>query len=287
MLTTLHLHTGQPAAPHDVWQAWEVEPLVLAGALTAAWLYATGHRRSAADSVQGRAFAAGLGAVVAALASPLDVVAGSLASAHMVQHMLLTVVAGPLLASSRPVATILHGLPPGWRKGTGRWRRRVGLTPRRMLVLGGPGFAWLANAGSLWLWHSSVLYEAAIRSDAVHALEHASFLIAAVWLWSAALRGLWSRRSSPGVGILLLFTTAIQGVLLSAIITFAGSPWYETYESSAPSWGMTALQDQHLAGLIMWTPSTLIYTGIALALLMRWISDTERSEPRAATGRRA
>ena len=85
------------------------------------------------------------------------------------------------------------------------------------------------------------------------------------------------------MAILLLFTMAMQGVLLSAVMTFATSPWYLEYLGTAPLWGLDPLADQQLAGLIMWIPSGLIYTGAALALLVRWISDSEAPRHRSTS----
>lgn len=274
MLTELHFHTGQPVAPHDVWMAWEVDPLMLGAVAVATLAYGRGLKRLRRRDGRARFFGAGMVVLLVAVGSPLEGMAGSLASAHMVQHMLLVVVAAPLLAWSRPLATIVHGSPVSWRKATGSWRRRRRLTPARMDWLAHPVLAWLSLAGSLWLWHSSFMYDLALRSEAVHALEHALFLLSAVWFWSAVLKGLWSPRHSVGPAILLLFTMGVQGVLLSAMLTFSEYPWYEAYAGTAPLWGMTALEDQHLAGLIMWIPGGLVYTGSALAVLVRWIGDT-------------
>lgn len=274
MLTELHLHTGQPVAPHDVWTAWEIDPLVLGAVAVTALAYGRGLKSLSRRDTRGRFFGAGVVVVLVAVASPLEGMAGSLASAHMVQHMLLVMVAAPLLAWARPLPTILHGSPLSWRKATGSWRRRWRLTPSRMDRLAHPALAWLFLAGTLWLWHSSSMYDLALRSEAVHALEHALFLVAAVWFWSAVLRGMWSPRHSVGPAILMLFTMGVQGVLLSAMLTFSDYPWYEAYAGTAPLWGLTPLEDQHLAGLIMWIPGGLLYTGSALAVLIRWLGET-------------
>ncbi|MGH2394223.1 MAG: cytochrome c oxidase assembly protein, partial [Candidatus Limnocylindria bacterium] len=171
MLIHIHPHPGQPIAPHDVWGSWNPDPLILAASLTLGWAYMRGNRGADWLDTRSVAFGLGMGAVLIALTSPLDAVAGSLASAHMVQHMLLVVIAGPLLAWSRPLSTMLRGSPLRWRKVSGRWRRRTGLTPSRLRFLGHPGAAWLTLAGVIWLWHSAALYGAALRLEAVHALE--------------------------------------------------------------------------------------------------------------------
>lgn len=275
MLTSLHPHAGRPVAPHDVATAWSIDPLILGIVMAVAIAYRRGSQRSALAERGKRCFWVGIAVVLVALVSPLDGVAGALASVHMVQHMLLVVVAAPLLAWSRPISTLLQAEPIRWRKATGRWRRKVRLTPSRLEWLTHPFLAWLALAASLWVWHSSYLYGMALRVEAVHGLEHMIFLVAGVWFWSAVLKGMWTPRHSLGPSILLLFTMGIQGVLLSVMLTFSDRPWYDEYLATAPLWGMTALEDQHLAGLIMWIPGGLIYTGAALAILARWIGDQE------------
>lgn len=277
VLTHVLVHPGLPTAPHDVWTSWNPDPVIAATAVLVAWAYARGARRS--SDHRGTAFAVGLGVTLVALLSPLHAVAGSLASAHMAQHMLLIVVAGPLLAWSRPLLTMERGTPQQWRRLIGRGRRRTRLTPRRVKRLLRPGLAWLAHAIAIWVWHSSVLYGATLQYELVHAAEHATFLLTAVWFWSVVLEGFWSRQRSLGMGILMLFAMAMQGVLLAVVMTFAGSPWYMGYTATVGTWGLTPLQDQQLAGLIMWIPSGLVYTGFALLLLVRWIGDTDPASP--------
>jgi putative membrane protein len=196
----------------------------------------------------------------------------------MVQHMLLVVVAGPLLAWSRPLATSLRAVPLSWRKASGSWRRRAGLTPVRTAWLYHPVPPWLALAGSVWLWHSSFMYGLALRYEAAHVLEHAMFLVSAVWFWNIALGGLRRPPRAVGTSVLMLFTIALQGVLLSAMLTFSEYPWYREYLDTAPRWGLTPLEDQQLAGLIMWIPGGLVYTGAALAVIYRWIGTGEEAD---------
>lgn len=277
MLTRIHPHTGQPLALHDLWGAWNLDPLILSVVLMAGWLYLRNVRMLRPLRGQVLSFCLGLAAVLVALVSPLDAVAGSLASAHMLQHMLLVMVAGPLLAWGRPVATILRTSPLAWRKAGGRWRRRAGLTPHRLRLMRHQGLAWLTLTAVMWVWHSAYFYGAALGSRPVHALEHATFFFAAVWFWSVVFEAVWVPRRSLGMGVILLFTMAMQGVLLSAVMTFAESPWYAPYLDTTSQWGLEPQADQQLAGLLMWIPSGLIYTGAALALLLRWIDPTDRA----------
>lgn len=254
---------------------------ILLGLLLAGWAYGRGYaaspRRTLADHRRAWRFALGLLSVAIALVSPLEPLARSLASAHMVQHLLLVLVAAPLIALSGPFPIMLRGAPPRLRRAAGRWRRGLKVSPARLRILLHPGVAWLAHAGALWLWHSSVMYGAALRNDATHMLEHASFLGTALLFWSVVVQEGPAPRTSHGTRILLVFTMAMQGVLLGVLLTFAGTPWYAGYATTTAAWGLDPLTDQQLAGVLMWIPGGIVYLTAALLLLAAWIRDSEPS----------
>ena len=263
-------HAGQPLAPHDLWRAWNLDVPLLVGVILALSVYRRGRLRGPrrqADAWRARCFTGALGVVVVALVSPLDALSGALASAHMVQHVLLLLVAAPLLALSSPGVTLLRGTPPAVRHTTGRWRRR--LRPLRS-----PAAAWALHVGTIWFWHAAVPYDAALDNDLVHVAQHASYLVTGLLFWQVVLGG--RRAVSKGLGILLVFTMAMQSVFLSALLTFASAPWYAGYASTTRAWHLEPLADQQLAGVIMWIPAGLVYLGAALALLVLWIRATER-----------
>ena len=127
-------------------------------------------------------------------------------------------------------------------------------------------------------------YDAAVRNEGIHALEHMSFLATAILFWWVAIRPGQHHRLSGGTDVLFVFTAGIQSGALGAILTFAGSPLYPAYAHSVAQWGLTPLQDQQLAGLIMWIPAGLVYLAAAAALFVRWLLTMER-EARRAEGR--
>jgi cytochrome c oxidase assembly factor CtaG len=278
VLTPVLAHPGQPPAPHDLWGAWNLDPLLLLGLLLAAWAYRRGQAggpRRPVDTWRARCFALALVAVGLALVSPLDAASSALASAHMVQHLLLLLVAAPLLALSAPSSAILRGSPLPVRRAAGRWRRRLGLTHRNLRVLGHPAAAWLLQVGVLWFWHAAVPYDAALASEPLHLLEHASFLITAVLFWHVVVGVRGAARVSNGLGVLLVFGMAMQSVLLSVLLTFARTPWYAGYASTTAPWGLDPLADQQLAGAIMWIPAGGVYLAAALVLLASWLRAAE------------
>ena len=276
MLIPLLAHAGRSVAPHDLWGAWNLDPPLLLGLVLLTWAYWRGEIRSRGREVdrrRARCFFAALVAVVAALISPLDAMSHALASAHMVQHVLLLLVAAPLLALSSPAGALVRGSPMVVRRATGPWRRRFGVT-RARLALRHPAVVWALHVGTIWFWHASAPYDAALRNQAVHGVEHVSFVVTGLLFWHVVL-GV-RRRVSGGLGVLLVFTMSLQSVFLSMLLTFASAPWYSGYASSTRSWGFDPLGDQQLAGLIMWIPAGLVYLGAGLALLVGWIKASER-----------
>jgi putative membrane protein len=262
-----------PVGPGEVWGAWTFDPLVVAGLLVGAALSARGYTRTRgrgrAAASRAASFAAALVTIAVALVSPLDAMAETLFSAHMVQHLLLIVVAPPLLVVSRPVVTILAGLPRGPRRSLARIGRDLshgglGRALRR------PAVAWCAFAGSLWVWHLPVLYRAAVLDPGLHALEHAIFLGTSALTWSVAL----SSRTGGELGALgralFLLSCAVQSGLLGALLLLAPRPLYPVHGAGPALWGLTPLSDQQLAGAIMWIPPSGIYLAVAAGILVRW-----------------
>jgi putative membrane protein len=258
---------------------------ILAGLVAAAIAYAAGLRRlwragpGAPTGWQAAAFAAGLATVAIALCSPLDTLAHGLFVAHMAQHMLLVMVAAPLLVLGAPGLPLAVALAPDWRRRLGRLRHRPAVRAARDLLTR-PLVAWAIHVGTLWAWHLPGPYQAALASDAVHAAEHASFLGTAVLFWWVVLSRAGRHRLAPGFAVLYLFAAALQGSALGALLTLAPAPLYPLQAAAAPPWGPAPLADQQLAGLVMWVPADLIYLGVAGTLFMRWLVSLERTSPR-------
>jgi putative membrane protein len=269
VLTVVVAHADAPLAPHDLWSAWGSDPLVLGGLLVLAALHRRG-RTAATPPWRARCFTAGLLAVGVALLTPLDALSSALASAHMVQHLLLVLVAAPLLALSAPGGVLLRGSPDVVRGSLVGWRRRLRLTGTAAHALRHPGAVWPLHVGALWAWHAAVLYGAALEHPVVHGLEHGVFLATGLLFWRIVV-GARPARVSPGLGVLLLFGVTLQSALLALLLTFAGTPWYEAYATTTQAWGLEHLADQRLAGAIMWVPAGFVYLGAALTLLVRWL----------------
>jgi putative membrane protein len=273
-------HSGRPPAPHDLWGAWNLDPALILGAGVAAWAYRRGcsSGRDPVDIWRARCFAAALVAIGVALVSPLDAASGALASAHMVQHVLLLLVAAPLLALSAPSTALLRGSPAVVRRAGGRWRRRLGLTRGNLRLLRHPVAVWLLHVTTLWFWHAAVPYDAALHHRLLHVLEHASFLVTALLFWRVVIGARAADRVPNGFGVLLVFAMAMQSVFLSALLTFAREPWYSGYATTTAAWHLEPLADQQLAGVIMWIPAGLVYLAAGLGLTVAWVRTAERQD---------
>jgi putative membrane protein len=223
---------------------------------------------------QAAAFGGGWLALFVALLTPLDALSTALFSAHMVQHLLLILVAAPLLVLARPLAALAWGLPPALARRLARgWLGRPAL-PRLAGWIAAPAIAWSLHAAAISVWHAPLLYEWALADEMAHALEHAAFLASGLLFWWALIHGR-GRAASYGASALYVFAMALVSTLLGALITFAPAPWYASYSETTAAWGLSPLADQQLAGAIMWVPPGIVYLGTALALLVAWLRAVE------------
>jgi cytochrome c oxidase assembly factor CtaG len=260
-------HAGRAPEPHDLWTMWTFAPAVLLGLAVVCWLYARGVRALWRAAGAGRGiptwrvacFAGGIFAVALALLSPIDGVASALFVVHMIQHMLLVVVAAPLLILGDAGTATLWALPRDARRGVGAWWRARRALPAIWDALRRPLVAFMLQVLAIWLWHMPALYDAALRRESVHVAEHASFFLTALLFWYPIADAHPRRRFSVGVATLYLFAAGLQCTLLGALITFARHPWYFGHYATTAAWGLTPLEDQQLAGLVMWIPAGLVY----------------------------
>lgn len=266
-------------SPAEVLRTWTFEPGVVVGiALLALW-YAYGVRSLWRSAGRGRgvgaaqiaAFVAGLLTLVVALISPLDAMGDMLFSAHMVQHLLLILVAAPLLVLGKPLLPLMWAMPAGTRPRGARWWHRARAARAAIRTLTSPGVAWTLHIGDLLFWHIRGPYDWTLRNESIHALEHATFVGTAVLFWWAVLQPSGRRRLSYGMSVLYVSAAGLVMSALGAVLTFAPSPWYVGYLTTTAAWNLTPLQDQQLGGLIMWIPASVVYLGAACWFFVQWI----------------
>jgi len=275
----------QVVAPSDLAGSWTFEPALLAALALAALVHGRGRVRlgrriaRARETRRAVAFYGGLVVLAAALMSPLDALASALFSGHMAQHLLLMIVAAPLLVYARPSAALVAGLPAGGRDMVRRSGLRGPNAQRSVRgtahALANPLVVWIIGAVALWAWHMPALYEAALAHEPLHVLEHASFFGAAVLFWSVVFAS-GTRRGLPRpVAIVLVFASGVQGSALGAVLLFASTPLYAAHEAGARMWDVSPLADQQLAGALMWSPPALLYIVVMGWLLVRWFDEME------------
>jgi putative membrane protein len=243
-------YCGPSPLPEDLWGRWNFDPVLLAVILAAAALFWVGQPLRSRHST---GFAASMALLAVIFISPLCALTVALFSARVVHHVLLVAVAAPVLAWA-----LLHHA---------RWRGRLSalaglLTP--LLVL---------HTVIFWLWHAPDAYLLALSSTPVYWLMQLTLLGSAMLFWGAVLL------ASPGRAIVALVAVTIQMGLLGALLVFSGQPLYAPHFASTEAFGLTALSDQQLAGLIMWVPASLPYLLVAVWRLANWLRHSEATQP--------
>ena len=264
---------------------WHVDPLVAGSLLAAAagWIWlarrvARLHPGHPVAPARTAAFMGGLVAIAVALLSGIERYDTTLFSVHMVQHLLLIVVAAPLIALAAPVTQVLRAASTEARR---RWLLPALHSPV-VSALGHPVVAWLSFTLVLWLSHFSPLFDIALEDDGVHRLEHALFLVSALLFWWPAVAADPARRRLPYPvrGLYLLLQLPVNSFLGMAL-TFAAAPLYPHYASLGSPYGMSALADQQLAGGIMWLAGDVVFIVAVLAVVAAWMRHEERDAPAA------
>jgi cytochrome c2 len=140
---------------------------------------------------------------------------------------------------------------------------------------------WLLFCGAFALWHLPKPHQDALENEAVHALEHASFLLTALMFWSIVIEPSGRRRLGYGATLVLVVTTAALSGMPGALLALAPRPLYSAYAAGAAAWGMTPMEDQQLAGLVMWVPAGFAYVAAAAVLFVKWLAAAERDMRRS------
>ncbi len=236
-----------------------LEPSLILALTTAAFLFAVGLARKSKGAAlkplefrRAGYYALGLLVVLLALISPLENASEKLVCVHMAQHMLLVLVAAPLLAQSRFDIVLPWAIPYSGRQ---RLAQSYGRLRKSTLwrYVASPSVIWFAFVASFVAWHAPGPYRAALLHPALHELEHVTLALSAIFFWSMALQG-----ADRGAAIIWLATAAVATGLPGALILFAPHPVYEASISSEATIGWI-IEDQQIGGLIMWILGDAIY----------------------------
>jgi putative membrane protein len=265
------------AAHRWTWEPFTIVVLVVSAGLWTLGTRAVWRRAGVGRGVrrwQAVSFGCGLLSLAAALLSPIAWLSTVLFSVHMTQHEILMLVSAPLLVFGHPLFAMLWALPRGAREALGRWSQGM-VVARSWRAATGPFTVFAVHAAVLWIWHAPRLYEAALRNDAIHALEHLSFVVTAALFWWGMIHGRYGRMGY-GVAVLYIFLTAIHSSVLGALMTISPDVLYADYAAAGAPWHVNAIEDQQLAGLLMWVPSGLVFIVFGLALFAAWLGESDK-----------
>ncbi len=276
-LLSLCLATLPETTPGQVWASWSLSPVIVLPLALFGILYARGITRMGGEArpslVRQLQYAAGMACLILALVSPLCRMAATLAWAHMIQHVLLVAGAPLLLALSRPGDALLHGLP-------GLLRARIESLPPGSSVVRSHAYllaGFLLYGANIWLWHIPALYQGALLNAGLHLLMYAVLLTASLVFWHGVLETYRMPGAGSGLAAALLFFTFLHTALLGVLLALSPYVWYPLLAERGAAWGLSALDDQRLAGLIMWIPMGGVYFAAALAILAKLIAGSGRA----------
>jgi len=262
--------------PHHAELGWTLDPLLTVPLALALLIYFVGWMRlskRASVPVRPALFLSGWAVLSLSLTSPLHEAGESSFTMHMIEHELIMLVASLLLAASGAGGVLAWGLPRALRQSlAGSWKSPLQRLWRRLTE---PITATVVQGVVMWAWHAPPLFDRALDSFAWHIAQHSCFFFSSLLFWWAMLhpRG---RGSGYGVSAACLFATSLIGGALGALMSFSSSPWYADYAAMGMTGiGLDPVNDQRLAGLIMWIPGGLVHGIAALALCYKWLKAAE------------
>lgn len=271
-----------PSFPSSLLE-WRLDPTAIVPLLLVAALYVWAVRRVDAAHPGNRhpahrtwLFMAGLAAIAVALTSPIEAYEGLLFSVHMIQHMLLELVAAPLLLAGAPITLALRASSPTVR------RRLLSVLQSRVVhVVSFPVIAWVLFAAVNWGWHFSTLYDQALENELLHYFQHATFLGAALLFWWPAIGADPSPWRLPHpMRLFYLFLAMPQNSFLGVALLQTSTVLYPHYVTNGRTWGPSPLEDQHLGGVLMWVMGDMAFlVGMAVVVAL-WVRHEERRTTR-------
>jgi len=279
-------HGGDASAPGfpGILLEWRFEPIVLVGVAIAAIGWVILARRVAGrhpdhphPTWRGIAFLGGLATLAFALMSPIEAYEGSLFSVHMLQHMLLELVAAPLLLLGAPATLALRAASPSVRSSL-----LAVLHSRAVAVLSFPLLAWVLFAAVNWGWHFSSLYDQALENPWLHDLQHVTFLGAALLFWWPVVGADPARWRLPHpVRLFYLFLAMPQNSFLGIALMSAPTALYPHYLTNVRDWGPTPAVDQSIGGMLMWAGGDVVFLLAMGFVVAAWVRHEDRRTARA------
>ena len=273
---------GPPSSLLDLLLMWSFDPLVQVPLIATAVAYISAvrkvdreHPANPVPRMRTVAFLAGIVAIELALQSPIERYDTTLFSIHMIQHILLTLVAAPLLVAGAPITLLLRVARADQRK---RWILPV-LHSRLLRVISFPVVTWIVFAGVMWGTHFSSVFNASLENPLEHDLEHVAYLLAGLLFWWPLVGpdpSPW-RMPHPVRAIYALLQMP-QNTFLALAILQAPQPLYAHYATLQRTWGPTVLEDQQLAGGFMWIAGDIVFLLAILFVVRGWMQQERRDE---------
>jgi cytochrome c oxidase assembly factor CtaG len=256
---------------------WTLDPLLTVPLALALMIYMIGWGRlskRASAPVRPTLFLSGWLVLTLALTSSLHEAGERSFTMHMIEHELIMLVATLLLAASGAGAVLAWGLPRSLRLALGGgWKSPLQSLWRRLT---GPITATIIQGVVIWAWHAPILFDRALDSFGWHIAQHACFFASSFLFWWAMLHPR-DRAGGYGVSAACLFATSLIGGALGALMSLSSSPWYADYAAMGMTGiGLDPVDDQRLAGLIMWIPGGAFHGIAALVLFYKWLKTSER-----------
>lgn len=282
-------------ASSAILRSWEIQPFILILFIVLGTLYTRGWWQLRQKSVHNKlatgwhlfAYITALILITIALMSPIDVLGGLLFYMHMIQHLLLTMFAAPLLMLANPLPFILWGLPDKQRRTAARWLSQLlsknAPFRKQLKAVTGPGVCWIIMVAFLWGWHDPDMYNSALRSEVVHNLEHITFFLSALLYWWHAtgagprIHKLMSRPARIGYLLAGIPANMLPGIAIS-FSTSVLYTYYETVPRLPAPFTVSVLSDQTIGGIIMWVPGSMMFIIAALAVIAAWLQEEEQKK---------
>jgi len=276
--TPVAAHDGTPLSPHTLMRMWDWESWSMVGLILIAWLYSRGVRilwwRSGVGQVitvgQALAFNSGLTVLFIAFVSPLHALSADLFIAHMMQHLLLILLAAPLLLLGKAPVALRWAIPKEIQRYWHYWWRRQSDLHLIGRVIRQPRVSWGLYLATLWLWQTPYVYKVALHDGVVHWAQHGVLLTAAMLFWRLLLLPKMDESISPALRFGFVATVALAGILLGILITLTPPFWYPSYLPTAQQWGLTPIVDQQVTGIVLLVSMALVYLSLTVAAWRAW-----------------
>lgn len=279
-------HGGEGLSAAAVWSMWQFTLDIVIGTLLVALVYVAGVARRRGTTTPSQvlrhvSFFTGLAVVFLALQSPIDTISEHLFAMHQVQHLLLRMVGPMLIVLAAPQATLTAGLPSPARKAvltplaSSRGLRTV------FAILAQPAIVTVLFVGVLYFWEIPRYHDLALLNEPVHYGMHAIMLIAGLMFWWRIV----DRRGPPmglryGMRLMLLWLVLLSNIVLGAYTTLKTPVLYHAYDRLGRFWDVTPSIDEHLGGIIIWIPSSMMCLIAVLAVIHMWGREESRIEKR-------